>query len=390
MKILQVIPTLGAGGAEGFVTNLSVSLADLGGKVRIFLLGGVRGSRGHVLYKRLQKAVIQVAGVEERKLASVANLHCLTRLIRSWKPDIVQANLYSSEVACALARVFSARSDTHYIRRLASTEQCGYRSAWKVRLLDQAFQLAIANSPSVARAYSDFLKKAVNSRLTMIRNGAHLLESAPTLKEKAEARHGLNIPNKAFVIAHIGGMRVGRELGGGLETTHKGHDILLKAFARGFGDNSNCIMLCVGDGPLRPAVKLLARELGLNDKVRFLGEVPEPWPVLHAADLFCFPSRYEGLPNVLPEAASCGLPVVASDIPEIRTLYPGKAWMLVTVDDITAFSDALRFVRANLTTFQREACDVAGSFRDEFSMKACAAKYIDAYTTVCNRGAIKD
>ena len=101
MKVLQVIDGLRSGGAEGFVANLAVSLSEMEVEVRFFLTAGVRGDRGHVLLGRLRKAGIDVAGIEERRAASWANLRTLAGIVRDWQPDIVQANLYSAEVLSA-------------------------------------------------------------------------------------------------------------------------------------------------------------------------------------------------------------------------------------------------------------------------------------------------
>lgn len=380
MKVLQVLPTLSAGGAEGFVTNLGVSLAALGVQVRFFLLAGVRRERGQTLLARLQDAGIEVIGTEQRKAASLTNLLRLVHCIRDWRPDIVQANLYSCEVAGAGARLLLLGSDACFVRRLASTEQSGYRSRMMVRTMDRFYRQTIACSPSVANSYRDFMGKQQRSHLVTITNGAFLLDAVPDTIAKQQARQVLDIPEQAFVITHIGRMLGSKTISGsGLETEPKAQDVLLQAFALAFKNDSNCLLILVGDGPLRPEAEALAHSLGIGHRVRFLGEQPEPWPALKAADLFCFPSRHEGLPNALVEAASCGLPVIASDIPEISSLSPGDAWQLVPVDDVSRFASALQMVRADLEVFAHRAREASQVFREKFSMKTCAEEYLKAY-----------
>ena len=378
MKVLQVLPTLCVGGAEGFVTNLGVSLTKLGADVRFYLLAGARHGRGQTLLARLQDAGIEVVGDELRNIRSPRNLLRLVRLIRIWRPDIVQANLYSCEIACAASRVATVGSGVHYVRRLANTAM-HYRPGWRARMLERPFELTIACSPAVAEAYTAILQKPANERLATIFNGGHLLNSVPTSRERAEARQALNIPEQALVVCNLGRMYAGKAEGVGLASGQKAYDVIIKSFADAFGGDSNCVLVLVGDGPLRPEAEALAKSLGVEAQVRFLGEQPEPWPALKAADIFFFPSRYEGLPNVLPEAASCGLPVVASDIPEIRYLYPGDAWLLEPVDNVVKFADALRVVREKKDEFSRKACEAADGFRKRLSMKACAEKYLQAY-----------
>lgn len=379
MKILQVIPTLGAGGAEGFVANLGVSLAGLGAEVRFFLMAGARGERGQVLCSRLREAEIEVVGAEEHNVRSPLNIVHLARLIRSWRPEIVQANLYSAEVLVVAARALSIGSGTCYTRRLANTEQAGYRSIGIVRMMDRFYRRTIACSPAVAEAYKDFMGTKQQSKLVTIPNGGLLREAVTTTEEKRQAREALGIPEKAFVVTHIGRMFGSDRSDSSLAGGQKAQDVFLQAYAQAFGDDPDCVLVLVGDGPSRPETEALAQSLGIENLVRFLGWQPEPWPALKAADMFCFPSRHEGLPNVLPEAASCGLPVVASDIPEIRALYPGDAWLLKPVDDVEAFAEGLLTVRADAELFDRRARDAAQGFREEFSMAACAGKYLRDY-----------
>jgi glycosyltransferase involved in cell wall biosynthesis len=379
MRILQVIPTLEAGGAEGFVTNLGVGLAGLGAEVRFFLMAGVRGERGQVLLSRLREVGVEVLGAEEHNVRSPLNVLRLVAAIRTWRPRIVQANLHAAEVLASVARSLSIGSGACYIRRLTNTTLVGYRPTSLVRMMDRRFHMTIACSPAVAEAYRDFMEGEQQSELVTIPNGGLLQEAVTTTEEKRQARDALGIPGQAFVVAHIGSMFGGDRSDSCLADGQKAQDVLLASFARAFPDATDCLLVLVGDGPLRPEAEALARELGIAERTRFLGQQPEPWPALKAADVFCFPSRHEGLPNVLPEAASCGLPVVASDIPEIRYLYPSTAWLLKPVDDANAFADGLRSVRANQEVFMRHARDAAQGVREEFSMVTCSERYLRAY-----------
>jgi glycosyltransferase involved in cell wall biosynthesis len=383
MKVLQVLPSLSAGGAEGFVTNLSVSLKGLGIDVGFYLLGGVHGERGQVLHERLTSAGIEVMGVRERHPAALGNLIQLGFLLRSWRPDIVQANLYPAEVACAVARFLVPGRRIRYLRRLANTDFVGYRSPAVVRMMDRFYPDVVACSQAVADAYHTFMDNRQRARLTTIPNGGLLLDAPPGLEAKLDARRSLGIAEHAFVVAHIGRMFGGRGAKqGGLETGQKAHDILIRAFAQAFAEDLESVLILVGDGPLRSDAEALAGDLGITPKTRFLGQLPEPWPALIAADVLCFPSRYEGLPNVLPEAASAGLPVVASDIPEIRDLSPHEGWLLAPVDDVAAFAEALRRVRDDMHSFSHLAHLGAAGFRERFSLESCARKYLHAYRAI--------
>jgi glycosyltransferase involved in cell wall biosynthesis len=101
-------------------------------------------------------------------------------------------------------------------------------------------------------------------------------------------------------------------------------DILIEAFAglRSPVSGLQSILILVGDGPLEGALRARVKELEIEDRVIFAGRKAhdEIRYYMNACDIFCLPSRDEGCPNVLLEALSCGIPVVASQtggIPEI-------------------------------------------------------------------------
>jgi len=83
---------------------------------------------------------------------------------------------------------------------------------------------------------------------------------------------------------------------------------------------------------------------GLQDRIRFLGELPWAQVVRHyqALDLFCAPARWEGFGLTPLEAMACGVPVVAADVGAFDQLIPAQAGTVVQPDDRAALTDALR------------------------------------------------
>ena len=93
---------------------------------------------------------------------------------------------------------------------------------------------------------------------------------------------------------------------------NKNHEIIIRALSK--LDNKDFIYLICGKGELKEYLKNLAKELGVNDRVKFLGYRKDVLEICKVADLFVFPSKREGLPVSLIEAIACGVPCVASDV----------------------------------------------------------------------------
>jgi len=120
----------------------------------------------------------------------------------------------------------------------------------------------------------------------------------------------------------------------------KGFDLLLRALA----ELDDLKLELLGDGPEREALDQLARELGIADRVSFVGEVADPYRRIRRAAAFVLSSRHEGPGNVLVEAMALGVPVVATDCdhgPRV-ILDDGKAGILVQPENPAAIADGIR------------------------------------------------
>ncbi|GAB6064079.1 glycosyltransferase family 4 protein [Deferrisoma palaeochoriense] len=121
----------------------------------------------------------------------------------------------------------------------------------------------------------------------------------------------------------------------------KGVDTVIRALA---GLGADAELWVAGDGPERPRLERLARDLGVAERVRFLGRVPHTeMPGLYArARVFCLASRAEGCPNVVLEALASGVPVVATAVGGIpEWVEDGRNGFLVPTGDTDALKAAL-------------------------------------------------
>jgi glycosyltransferase involved in cell wall biosynthesis len=122
----------------------------------------------------------------------------------------------------------------------------------------------------------------------------------------------------------------------------KGFDLLIRAVSM-LPARQDIRLQIVGDGPERASLQGLVRELGLDDRVTFLGARANPWKYMARATVVVHASRTEAFPNVLGEALALGVPVLAAECSAgIREyLDDGRCGVLVPPDDATALAEAL-------------------------------------------------
>lgn len=167
-------------------------------------------------------------------------------------------------------------------------------------------------------------------RCVTLRNGVDLVRFSPG--DRAAARNGLGV--RGFVLASVGSL-----------IPRKGHELVIEAVA----DLPDCELLIAGQGPLRRTLERLAADLGIAERVHFLGEVRHDVlaDVYRAADVLVLASSREGWANVLLEAMACGTPVIATDVNgTCEVVRDSVAGRLLQIRDPSA-------LRAELTSLRR-------------------------------------
>jgi glycosyltransferase involved in cell wall biosynthesis len=128
----------------------------------------------------------------------------------------------------------------------------------------------------------------------------------------------------------------------------KGLDLLLHALGR--LKDQPWTLTVVGDGPQREPLEILAEHLGIAGRVRFAGWLrgSDLIAAYHAANLFTYPSRHEGMPNAVLEAMASGLPVIATRIAGNEELVvEGETGLLVESENQQALEAALTALMAD-------------------------------------------
>ncbi|TCS35769.1 glycosyltransferase involved in cell wall biosynthesis [Paucimonas lemoignei] len=184
-------------------------------------------------------------------------------------------------------------------------------------------------------------------RYTVVHNG---IAPKPALRSRAAVRAELGIGNDRLVLT------VARF------TEQKRHRTLLNALPALLTSCPDVRLGWVGSGPLEADLQATAAELGLVDRILFLGRRNDVPDLLAAADLFCLPSFFEGHPLVVLEAMAAGLPVVATrSLGTTEAVRNGETGLIVPVDNAPALAAAVARIlndaslSAKFSTTGREA-----------------------------------
>lgn len=165
---------------------------------------------------------------------------------------------------------------------------------------------------------------------------------------------------------------------------YKGLDVLLEAMALLRGAGRACHRLVIaGDGEIRDDLTRQARDRGIADDVRFVGQVigqAKAW-LLGNCQLFVQPSREEGLPLTVLEAMAAGRPIVGSDLPGIRQLVGANHCGLLTpVGSAQSLADAIARLAGDGP--MRERLGQAGRLvAGNYAWPAVAERYLQLFKT---------
>lgn len=121
-------------------------------------------------------------------------------------------------------------------------------------------------------------------------------------KIRLSIREEFGISKDAIVVGHVGSFRV-----------QKNHRYLIEIFSKLKEVQPNAVLFLAGDGTLMNEIRMMVKDLDIEDSVIFAGSRKDVADLLQAMDVFCFPSLYEGLPVSIIEAQAAGLPCLISD-----------------------------------------------------------------------------
>jgi glycosyltransferase involved in cell wall biosynthesis len=324
-KILFIIPSMRGGGAERVMMTLLNHLD----RSRFDPILALVKKEGPLLDKLPSDLPIIDLNAGNARYAIIK----IIRLVWSVKPDVVFSTLGYLNLLIALIKIFLPRN-IRLIAREGSIPSVQNKREKYPRIFDwlytnvyHRFDCIIAQSQYMRRDLIENFN--IPDEKVIVINNPVDIERVTVLSGEMSCSYPANKINLLAV---------------GRLSQEKGYDVLLQAMALLTGDYHLTIL---GIGPDEDMLLELSENLGLQEKVTFKGFQNNPYLWMKDADLMILSSRYEGFPNVVLEANTCGTPVIAFSCPggTAEIIEDGVNGFLVKCEDHTAMAEAIEHSR---------------------------------------------
>jgi D-inositol-3-phosphate glycosyltransferase len=379
----------GCGGAETVGYQLAMSMADAGHQVT--LLGDLRRTQrsSNVIVRQTRNPASRIARLVPDGLLRWFVLHLFgnlsvalaaRRTVRE-NPDAFDVIHAHGALAVILLTFLVRGVPIVYTEHDATPWSCRYR-----RLPERTIRKAIYRALNV----------------TAFRRADRVVMLFASQRDEAVRRWRIDrekvsvIPNGTDPSAFDGPGRASPPLDldryclfVGALVPRKSPDLLLDAIA----DLNDVACVFAGDGPMRAKLERRASELGISDRVRFLGAILpcELGAVYEGAEMLVVPAVSEASPLVAVEAMACGLPVVASRISGLPSLV--KDWdtgFLVKPGDVGQLAMAMTFLWGDDSLRARMGQNGRHRVLRDFVWAAVARRYLDVYGSLSGLSADAD
>lgn len=382
VRTLMLLPGLPRTGPIVSVRDLTRHLLSFGVSVEVLALAPQKGDSMQSEFERLQ---VPVFTFDSNRFDYPQAIFRLQRFIRARDYDIVQSTLLRPDCFVSLLR--ATRVLRHTRPLLVTTVRS--RPEEEAR-----FSLGRLGATMLARtwvrAWREFdaiiplgqgIREALvehgvpSSRMLVINNGVDTSHfCSPTADQRQASRAALGFSGDEVVLGSTSRLVK-------LKAVH----MVLRAMAA-ITPSTKLRFLAVGGGPEAAALRSLSAQLGLEDRVTWVGECRDVRQFLHAMDVFVLPSLTEGLPSGLIEAGACGLPAVVSDIPGCRdVVVSGETGLSFQAGDIAHLTRALRTLAADVALRTALGKNSRARVDREFAVSQMARRYAALYRALLSQ-----
>ncbi len=327
MRLTLVISSLGMGGAERVLSLMTNYWATKGWHITLITLDAAENDFFQ-LPPTVTRVALDIMGASSNPFSAmrsnIGRIRRLRQAILGSRPQAVISFLDTVNVLTLLACMKSPFPVI--VSERVDPRQHPIGRAWSIlrrRLYPHAAAVVVQSE-----AVRGWAERFVQSRaVCTIPNPVLPPTSAPLPASQTPAA-----PPSKPVIAALGRL-----------VPQKGFDLLIQATAQVLEKHPAWTLMILGKGPELKNLERLAGDLGFSHRIQFPGHVQDPARLLRHADLFVLSSRFEGFPNALLEAMSCGLPVISVDCPSgpREIVRAGVDGLLVPTEDVGALAAAM-------------------------------------------------
>lgn len=357
VKICLLLPDLRGGGAERVCLDLSAQFVAAGHEVDLVLMQ----RRGELL--DLVPDGVRIVDLQARRARDV--LFRLKRYLQNSRPDCLFVNLWPLTSIAVLSRALALWKGRLIVVEHSTLShqyaQWGLLHGILLRMsMIVSYRFAdkiVAVSAGVAKDLAQLAWLEPDQVVVVHNPIVQARPVAPAAIAKADAMWRAPKGQRCLTVGSL--------------KDQKNHALLLQAFAS--LPMPEARLMIVGQGQNEAKLRALVGELGLEGRVILAGFHVDPAPFYASADLFVLSSDYEGFGNVIVEALSFGLPVVATDCPSgpAEILGHGRWGGLVPVRDQQALAQAM--TAALSAPVDRDALKARAA---EFAPDIAARKYL--------------
>ncbi len=308
ITVLQLINSLTMGGAERVAYDLAKGMDKT--KFQVLLCGVTAYTDDYTTQIITELKEHQVTPLSLNRTPwkrSVKVLWRLIKIIKEYRVDLINTHCPTPDFYGRLAAIYCCRpavSTFHNIKIWEKYPRLGPLTEYLLQPMTTRF-IAISNE---VKKWALKELRCDPKKITIVYNGINTNYWQHSIN-KLEKRRSLGFSQKEKLLTVVGRL-----------TEQKGHSFLLKAMADVVGKHPGVRLLIIGEGELRPQLEQQVTILGLLNKVFFLGKRTDIAEIYGISDLFVLPSLWEGLPLVMLEAMTAGVPVIATavaGVPEV-------------------------------------------------------------------------
>lgn len=295
IKVLHYGLTNNLGGIETYLHKLYTNI----NKDKFSFDFLMNGSDKPCWHDEFEKMGSNFFYVTPRNINPIKNRKEIDNILDNGKYDIIHCHLNSlSYITPVLSAVKKG------VPTIVHSRNAGIPTSKLTRLLHSLNSLRLPKDKISMLAVSDYAGDwmfGAKSNVQVINNGIDVKRYMYNNRARNGIREEFGI-GEEYVVVHVGAMR-----------EQKNHDFLLDIFYQVLEKKPDSKLLLVGEGPLKPMIEEKVKKLNIKKQAIFTGNRQDIPAIFSSADVFLFPSLYEGFPNAVLEAQTSGIPCLISD-----------------------------------------------------------------------------